>query len=96
MPKGYWIAQVEVTDPDQYQIYVKGSAAAFSKYNANILVRGGDVEHLEGVNGRPRNVVIEFDSMQQALDCYHSEEYQSAKVHRENAGIADIMIVEGA
>ena len=96
MAKGYWIAHVTVTDPDQYQKYVQAGAVAFKKYNANILARGGAVEHLEGDNGRPRNVVIEFESMQAALDCYNSPEYQAAKAHRINAGIADILIMEGA
>ena len=95
MAKGYWIAHVEVTNPDQYQKYVEGSAAAFKKYGARMFARGGPVKHLEGDNGRPRNVVIEFESMQTALDCYNSEEYQAAKAHRKDAGIADIMIMEG-
>ncbi len=95
MPKAYWIAHVTVTDPEPYQLYASGASAAFEKYNARILARGGQVEQLEGT-GRPRNVVIEFDSMEQALACYHSEEYQAAKDHRKNAGIADLMIVEGA
>ena len=95
MAKGYWIAHVTVTNPDEYQKYVNASAAAFQKFGVNILARGGNVEHLEGGNGRPRNVVIEFSSMQDALDCYNSEEYQTAKAFRKDAGIADIMIVEG-
>lgn len=95
MAKGYWIAHVTVTDPDNYQKYVSASAAAFKKYGVNILARGGEVAHLEGDNGRPRNVVLEFASMQDALDCYNSDEYQAAKAFRKDAGIADIMIVEG-
>ncbi len=94
MAKGYWIAHVTVSDPDQYKLYVEGSAIAFKKYGANMLARGGDATQLEG-DGRPRNVVIEFSSYQQALDCYNSAEYQAAKAHREGAGIADIVIVEG-
>lgn len=94
MPKAYWIAHVTVTDPEPYQLYAGGAPEAFAKYNANILARGGSFEQLEG-EGRPRNVVIEFNSMADALACYHSEEYQRAKKHREDAGIADIVIVEG-
>ncbi len=94
MPKAYWIAHVTVTNPEPYQLYAGGAPLAFEKYNARILARGGKFEQLEG-NGRPRNVVIEFDSMADALACYHSEEYQSAKNHRKEAGVADIVIVEG-
>jgi uncharacterized protein (DUF1330 family) len=49
---------------------------------------------MEG-EGRPRNVVIEFPSLQAAIDCYNSPEYQAAREKRIGAGIADIVLVEG-
>ncbi|HUR42928.1 MAG TPA: DUF1330 domain-containing protein [Aestuariivirga sp.] len=94
MPKGYWIAHVTVTEPEQYKLYVSASPLAFKKYGANILARGGNAQQMEG-DGRPRNVVIEFPSLEAAIDCYNSPEYQSAKTHRKNAGIADVVLVEG-
>lgn len=94
MPKAYWIAHVTVSNPDQYKLYAEAAPLAFRKYGATILARGGAHEQLEG-NGRPRNVVIEFPSLQSALECYRSEEYQSAKAKRKGAGEADIVIVEG-
>ncbi|VAV91773.1 FIG01306808: hypothetical protein [hydrothermal vent metagenome] len=93
--KGYWVAHVTVTDADQYQKYIEGSGVAFKKYGAGILARGGQHTILEG-NGHARNVIIEFPSYQDALDCYNSPEYQMAKEKRRDAGIADILIVEGA
>lgn len=92
--KGYWIAHVTVTDPDQYKTYADAAPEAFKKFNARILARGGRCEQLEG-DGHARNVVIEFPSYADALACYNSPEYQSARAHRENAGIAQIVIVEG-
>lgn len=94
MPKAYWIAHVTVTNSDQYKHYASDAPIAFKKYGASILARGGTSEQMEG-NGRPRNVVIEFPSLQAALDCYHSAEYQSARAKRIGAGEADIVIVEG-
>ncbi|MEL6584448.1 MAG: DUF1330 domain-containing protein [Pseudomonadota bacterium] len=93
MPKAYWIAHVTVTDPEPYALYAAGTAAAFSKYEAKVLARGGEYVALEGAD-HPRNVVIEFPSLQMALDCYHSSEYQAAREHRVGAGIANITIVE--
>ena len=90
----YWIAHVTVTKPDAYKNCADAAPEAFKKYNARILARGGRCEQLEG-NGRPRNVVIEFESVEDAVACYNSPEYQSARKHRENAGIADLVIVEG-
>ena len=94
MAKGYWIAHVTVSDPDQYKFYAEAAPVAFEKYGATILARGGKSRQVEG-QGRPRNVVIEFPSLQAAVDCYNSPEYQAAKAKRKDAGEADIVLVEG-
>ncbi len=39
--KGYWIARVTVTDPDQYKLYAESAPEAFRKYGAKVLARGG-------------------------------------------------------
>ena len=41
MPKGYWIARVDVHDPEGYKAYIAANAAALKKYGAKFLVRGG-------------------------------------------------------
>ena len=94
MAKGYWIARVDVTDPGAYKKYVEGSAEAFAKYGAKFLARGGKVEALEG-RARARNVVIEFESLEQAQVCYNSPEYQRARAHRVGAAEAEVCVVEG-
>ncbi len=94
MAKGYWIAHVDVTDPEGYKAYVAANAAAFAKYGARFLVRGGKGEVAEG-SARARNVVLEFPSYQAALDCYRSPEYAQAKSLREKASVGDLVIVEG-
>ena len=94
MAKGYWIARVDVTDPDGYQGYVKANAAAFAKFGARFIVRGGRFESPEGT-ARARNVVLEFADYATAQACYHSPEYQAAKAFRDGAGIADLLIIEG-
>lgn len=94
--KAYWIAHVTVTDPAPYALYAAAATACFAKYGARVLARGGQYVELEGALGRARHVVIEFDSYQAALDCYHSPEYQAAKAHREGAGIASVTIVEAS
>jgi uncharacterized protein (DUF1330 family) len=94
MPKAYWIAHVTVTNPEQYQKYVEASRAAFSKYGAVMLARGGAFQQMEG-EGHPRNVVIEFSSLQEAKDCYNSPEYQHAKSLRLTAGIPNVLLLEG-
>jgi uncharacterized protein (DUF1330 family) len=94
MTKGYWIARVDVTDPDSYQGYVKANAAAFSKFGAKFIIRGGQFEAPEGTS-RARNVVLEFADYATALACYQSPEYQAAKSFRDGAAAADLIIIEG-
>jgi uncharacterized protein (DUF1330 family) len=94
MAKGYWIAHVDVDNADEYKKYVDANGAAFKKYKAVCLARGGKTEALEGV-GRARNVIWEFPSYQDALDCYRSTEYQRAKAFRDGYGSGEFILVEG-
>ncbi|MDD9911174.1 MAG: DUF1330 domain-containing protein [Ahrensia sp.] len=94
MPKGYWIARVDVNDPDRYPDYVATAKPAFERHEAKFLVRGGEMTPMEGTN-RARNVVIEFPSVQHALDCYNSDEYQEAVKIRQAAAESELIIVEG-
>jgi len=94
MAKGYWIAHVDISDISGYKKYQEANAEPFAHYGAKFLVRGGESEVVEG-GFRSRSVIIEFDSYEDAVNCYHSEPYQNAKSFRENAGTGDIIIVEG-
>jgi uncharacterized protein (DUF1330 family) len=94
MPKGYWIARVDVRDPEGYKDYVATAKPAFERFGAKFLARGGAHEKVEGP-GRGRNVIIEFASMQAALDCYNSPEYQQAKAIRQKVADGEIVLVEG-
>jgi len=95
MAKGYWIAHVSVTDPESYQRYVAGTPAAFEKYGGRFLARGGAFTEIEGATGRERHVLVEFPSYQDAIECWESPEYQAARAHRIDAGIATIVLTEG-
>lgn len=94
MPKAYWVAHVSIDDPAAYEAYRTANAAAFSKYGARFLVRGGPQNLVEG-SLRPRCVVIEFADLATAQACYDSPEYQAAKALRDPVSTGDIAIVEG-
>jgi uncharacterized protein (DUF1330 family) len=94
MPKGYWIARVDVKDAEGYKGYVAAAKAPFEKYGAKFLARGGAFQKLEG-QVRARNVVIEFPSLQAAIDCYNSPEYQIAAAIRQKVANAEMVVVEG-
>ena len=95
MPKAYWIARVDVNDPETYKKYVETGKPAFERYNAKFRARGGRTEALEGKN-RARNVLIEFASMEDALACYNSPEYTAARAIRQAVSEGDWILVEGA
>ncbi len=93
--KAYWIAHVDVTDPQQYQQYTQRAPAAFAAFGGKLLARGGRSEAMEGRETPQRSVVIEFDSYEQAVACYRSAQYQDACRHRQGVAKAEVIIVEG-
>ncbi|MDU8609398.1 DUF1330 domain-containing protein [Pseudomonas syringae group sp. 247E2] len=93
--KAYWIAHVDVTDPQQYTEYTQRAPAAFVLFGGKFLARGGRSEALEGRATPQRTVIIEFESYEQAVACYHSPQYHNAMSHRQGAAKAEIVIVEG-
>jgi uncharacterized protein (DUF1330 family) len=95
MPKGYWIARIDVEDAETYKSYVTAATPAYQKYGAKFLVRGGRSLAVEGP-GRTRNVVIEFESFDIAFSCYQSPEYQAAADFRRRSSLGEILVVEGA
>ena len=94
MPKGYWIAHIDVTDPEGYKDYVALNGKAFSKYGGKFLVRGGKFTKKHG-NARARHVVIEFESYEKALACYESAEYRAAEIVRNKHSQGDVIVIEG-
>ena len=93
--KGYWIAHVNVTNPERYKDYVAANAEPFRKYGARFLVRNGENQAVEGSLAGRRHVVIEFDSYAAAKACYESPEYQAAIEIRAEASTGDLVIIEG-
>lgn len=92
--KGYWIAHVDVHDPEGYKDYVRTNSVAFAKYGGRFLVRGGPSELARG-SLRQRHVIIEFPSYEAALACLHSAEYAEAARHRDRSAEVDAVVVQG-
>ncbi|UOM33597.1 DUF1330 domain-containing protein [Acuticoccus sp. I52.16.1] len=94
MAKGYWMARVDVHDPEGYKEYVALNGAPIAEFGGKFLVRGGPFEAVVG-EARQRNVVIEFPTYQAALDCFYSEGYQKALAVRERCSVSEQVIIEG-
>jgi len=93
--KGYWIAMIDVRDPEVYKRYIAANAKAFAKYGATFPVRAGRYTNPEGPTGN-RHVVVEFETYEKAVACYESPEYQEASKFRLAASTGHFVIVEGA
>ena len=93
--KALWIAHVAVTDAEAYGRYAALAGPAIAAHGGVFLARGGRYVQLEG-NDRPRNVVARFPSLEAAVACYHSAEYQAALAHAKGASERDLMVVEEA
>ncbi|MDT1063459.1 DUF1330 domain-containing protein [Paracoccus sp. CPCC 101403] len=88
-----WIAHVNVTNPESYGEYAKLAGPAIAAHGGVFLARGTRYVQLEG-NERARNVVARFPSVEDAVACYNSDEYQAALEHAKNAAERDLVIVE--
>ncbi|KGJ03723.1 Uncharacterized conserved protein, DUF1330 family [Paracoccus halophilus] len=88
-----WIAHVNVTDAEAYGKYAKLAGPAIAAHGGVFLARGSRHVQLEG-NDRARNVVARFPSVEDAVACYRSAEYQAALEHARGAAERDLVIVE--
>lgn len=94
MSSAYIIANVNVTDPVQYDHYRRLSTEAIEQNQAEILVRGGQTEALEG-QAPSRTVLLKFSSMAAAREFYDSASYRQAREAREGAAEMTMYLVEG-
>lgn len=92
----YVIGEIEVTDPAAYDEYRRQVLATIEKYGGRFLVRGGDVEALEGGWSPKRIVVLEFATLQQARTWYRSPEYAPLIKLRQKGSRGKLIAVQGA
>ena len=95
MSSGYIISDVTVTNPTQYEEYKKWSTLAMQVYGAEICVRGGQVDVLEGDWAPTRIVVLKFPSVEAARQFNASPEYGKGRLARQGAAIMRMIVVEG-
>jgi uncharacterized protein (DUF1330 family) len=95
LPSAYIIANVKVTNPQQYEDYKKWSTAAMQAHGAEVCVRGGPVEVLEGDWTPDRLVILKFPSVEAAKAFDASPEYTKARAARQGAAVMRMVVVEG-
>jgi uncharacterized protein (DUF1330 family) len=93
----YWLARSKINDPVAYKRYTDRVPEIIAKYGGKVLARGGRFKILEGPEKFHRFVAIEFPTLEAAVACHDSAEYQEASAHRKanGAGEVELVIVEG-
>jgi uncharacterized protein (DUF1330 family) len=94
--KAYWINTFRsVSDPDRLAEYVKLAGPAMRESGGRFLARGTPVKAFEaGV--MERTVVIEFESVEDAISAYTSRGYQEALRALGDGAERDLRIIEAA
>ena len=92
----YFVAEVEVTNPEGYALYAALAGASIAQYGGRFLARGGKAELVEGSPEPKRVVITEFADAAAARRWYNSPEYQAALPIRLANSRGRAFIVEGA
>ena len=95
MARAYWVTCYRsISDPAALEKYAALAGPALTKAGGRVLVRGTAAKTYEA-GLRQRCVILEFDSVQQAIDAYESADYKVALKVLGKAAERDLRIIEG-
>jgi uncharacterized protein (DUF1330 family) len=94
----YIIADIEITDPEDYQQYVQQVKATIAQYGGTYVVNGAtsQPETLDGQWTPTRITVLAFPNVEQAKTWYDSPEYAAIRSIRHRASTSSLIVVHGA
>jgi uncharacterized protein (DUF1330 family) len=95
MTKGYWVsAYKEISDPEKLAAYAELAGPAIIKAGGKFLIRGIPAEAFEhGI--KERTVVVEFETIEAALNAHKSADYLKALEALDDGAIRDFRIIGG-
>ena len=91
----YLLANITVNNPENYKEYVSKVKTVVEKFGGEYLVRGGEMNIIEGDWRNERNIVIKFPSREKAMEWYNSEEYKPIRQIRHDNAVSNSVIVDG-
>jgi uncharacterized protein (DUF1330 family) len=95
MAKGYWVATYRsISNPDALAAYAKLAGPALTAAGRRFLTRGNAAKAYE-LGLTQRVVIIEFDSVEQAIAAHDGAAYQAALKVFDKAAERDLRMVEG-
>ena len=92
----YWVAHARINDPVEYKKYTDRVPEIVKRHGGTVLARGGRYKINEGgedFRQFHRHIVIEFPTLEQAVACFESPEYQEAAAFRRNGGVGIVQNV---
>ena len=95
MSKAYWITCYrEIKDPAKLAAYARLAGPALEAGGGRMLARGLAVKAYES-GQLERTVIIEFDSVEEALAVHESPAYQQALRALDGGAVRDLRVVPG-
>jgi uncharacterized protein (DUF1330 family) len=91
----YFVAQIRIHDPEEYEKYLDKFDDIFSKYKGEYLAIDESPVLLEGNWDYTKSVLIKFNNKRDFDDWYYSEEYQKILKYRLNSSRCDTILLEG-
>ncbi len=91
----YVIASIDVTDPEEYQVYAQQAGATVAQYGGRYLARGSQIASIEGEWKPGRIALLEFPTEEQARAWYDSPEYSAIRGIRQRASRSHVILVQG-
>jgi uncharacterized protein (DUF1330 family) len=92
----YFVAEIEVLDPEGYKPYIAPAGASITQYGGRFIARGGTTELVEGGPEPKRVVITKFADIEAARRWYNSPEYQAVLPIRLANSRGRAFIVESA
>ena len=91
----YFLALIDVHDPDRYEQYLSGFDEVFARYGGEVLTVEDAPRMLEGEWPAGRTVLMRFPSEVELRRWYESTEYQDIARHRQEAAICRVAVLSG-
>ena len=89
------IVEIRIEDPVRYEDYRRMVPGTLAAFGGRFIVRGGNVEALEGSWRPGRLVIIEFPSVERARAWWNSQEYADARALRQATSSGTLLILDG-
>jgi uncharacterized protein (DUF1330 family) len=93
--KHYFVAQIRIHNPLEYEKYLEEFDDIFSKYNGEYLAIDESPAILEGNWDYTKSVLIKFNNKSEFEDWYYSKDYQKILKYRLNSSKCDTILLEG-